>query len=69
MVQLNAEGVKEYFAVGIAFNVVAGLVEFLYNGFLLADAAELVQAEGKIEFVVHTFSVWWNELHPYRHLQ
>ncbi len=56
--QLNAECMKEHFSVGIAFNVVAGLIEFLYDGFLLADAAELVKPHGKVKFVVHAFGCW-----------
>ena len=53
MVQLDAKGMKKHFGVGVAFNIVTGFVKLLNNGFLLADAAELVEAQGKIKFVVH----------------
>ena len=35
MIQLNGECMKEHFSIGIAFNIINGLIQFISNGFLL----------------------------------
>jgi hypothetical protein len=39
---------KQHFGVGITLNIVAGLVQFGNYGLLLAQVADLIEAEGKI---------------------
>ena len=37
MIKLNSKGMKEDFGVGIAFNIISGLVQFFYNRLLLTE--------------------------------
>jgi hypothetical protein len=42
MIQPYGKSMKEHFGVGITLNIIAGLVQFGNDGFLLAQVAEPV---------------------------
>jgi hypothetical protein len=38
MVQLNTERLKEHFGIGVAFDIITGIIQLLYDGLLLGNA-------------------------------
>ena len=50
MKEFNGKGVKQHFAVGVAFYVVSSLVQLLNNGLLLVNIGQFIEPDGKIKY-------------------
>ena len=65
MVQLNGEGMKQHFCIGIALNIISGIIQFVYDRFLLWDAAHFIEFKGKACCGLIASASIFNDPQPY----